>query len=40
MTSDLIEDYKAAFVCITSNPNGYFKSPEDLTRGKLSALAS
>lgn len=33
MSSESIEDFKAAFVCVTSNPNGYFKSSQDLTRG-------
>jgi hypothetical protein len=38
MSRDSIEDFKAAFVCITNSPDGYFKSAEELTRGNLLIL--
>ena len=33
MSAESIEDFRAAFVCITNSPDGYFSSPEELTRG-------
>ena len=33
MLAESIEDFRAAFVCITNSPDGYFKSPEELARG-------
>lgn len=32
---DSIEDFKAAFVCMTNGINGYFESPDDLLKGYL-----
>ena len=28
------EDLRAAFICINNGPNGYFKSSQELIRGK------
>jgi hypothetical protein len=31
--SESEDDFKAAFVCVTNNINGYLKSAEELTKG-------
>ena len=31
---DSIEDFRAAFICITNSASGYFKSSRELFKGK------